>query len=899
MPIFIGTIGFSSLCQFQVIIMDKETGVEQVEMQWTHGLHPFLHLRFNMPPSAISLRAVFMSNMGYFDQLTTDENCRLYGLSGTLGSTAECDLLSQVYNVDFFTMPRYRRRYCYEVDPLLAKDDETWLDNATRATLDQSERAVLVVCENIRSAHSVYLKLVIDEAPGSSRSIVKYDSSFDKEFQKRQQVELQCGDVLVATNLAGRGADFKISKNLLDKGGLHVVISYVPPNARVESQAEGRTARAGQIGSYQLVVCDPTVDHGRDPYDEMQRLKSERDRAESRRLEDIRTKGMQKIRLEEKLFRRFQSDVYEKIAVQELTYGNHPRDFATNKWALWFDQYGPTNNKASDTPFSLQKSTKIEEEFDNFAKKWSALYEESWDASTRFASMPTEWLTLGRCFDSSENNTRLAMNCYQSVIENEPESCEIALIHKAKLILKDAGTTQKKEEAKRLLVQAQKMIEERTSRLATMNQVVSQVVDLHRKTGIAISNDNRFEDHMNNLNQIWQVHSSAIGDIVGRSARSSLAMHFQKEEEAKELFDAIEKSSSLKRHCKPFRFSRKIRFQDNSQVCWIAEKKLEWSYMWDHCRAPIEEMVKWKMDNGSFPIGLDEVEQSIRGREESIWKALVNKGYVQGQGTTIERQTIRSWDSADDENNRKKLDQLPGDLVASKSVLVQWLQKNGGVDLSNALEFLSSVLASEEKKNSLTKFLTAEGFVEKTEEKRYRLLKKIVDEPMNLCEDDQYSALPSTIRALIPSIEALTYWFPSLKSTNRINDWICRSTDKELRDKSHQLWLYLIVEGVIKELAVQLRKGATKDEVESFGKEIQTAVSSIDGIEAICRKHQPAPPEVDVDNLTLAEISLYLDYSGDCGWKNSVGYVACNTQVSIRIHESVSQLNFRVGRRYR
>ena len=53
----------------------------------------------------------------------------------------------------------------------------------------------------------------------------------------------------MATNLAGRGADLKISEALNEAGGLHVIIGFMPINSRVEMQGRGRAGRIGNNGS--------------------------------------------------------------------------------------------------------------------------------------------------------------------------------------------------------------------------------------------------------------------------------------------------------------------------------------------------------------------------------------------------------------------------------------------------------------------------------------------------------------------------------------------------------------------------------------------------------------------------------------------------------------------------
>lgn len=48
--------------------------------------------------------------------------------------------------------------------------------------------------------------------------------------------------------------DLKASERLVEKGGLHVIVTFMPQNLRIEMQARGRAGRNGAPGSSELVV---------------------------------------------------------------------------------------------------------------------------------------------------------------------------------------------------------------------------------------------------------------------------------------------------------------------------------------------------------------------------------------------------------------------------------------------------------------------------------------------------------------------------------------------------------------------------------------------------------------------------------------------------------------------
>jgi SecA-like ATPase subunit of protein translocation complex len=64
----------------------------------------------------------------------------------------------------------------------------------------------------------------------------------------------QAGRITVATNIAGRGTDIRLPPDVIDSGGLHVILTEFHESARIDRQLFGRCARLGNPGSFECLV---------------------------------------------------------------------------------------------------------------------------------------------------------------------------------------------------------------------------------------------------------------------------------------------------------------------------------------------------------------------------------------------------------------------------------------------------------------------------------------------------------------------------------------------------------------------------------------------------------------------------------------------------------------------
>ncbi|CAD8105185.1 unnamed protein product [Paramecium sonneborni] len=225
------------------IIDFENTGVVHKDnTQWQKGLHQFIELKHNLTQTTLRICTNYISNITFFKRYKN----QILGLTGTLGSQVTQNLLAKMYNVDFVLMPPYKKRLLKEEPGIATMNHQEWLKEILQTVQKQlnKKRAVLIINQTIKDVYEIeaYLK------KSNIRSITYFD---DSQYVNR---DIGSNTVIIATNLAGRGTDLNTSEELERNGGLHVIMSFLPRNIRIQLQGFGRTARQGKQGTAQLIV---------------------------------------------------------------------------------------------------------------------------------------------------------------------------------------------------------------------------------------------------------------------------------------------------------------------------------------------------------------------------------------------------------------------------------------------------------------------------------------------------------------------------------------------------------------------------------------------------------------------------------------------------------------------
>lgn len=489
-----------------ITILDRDTGTDLTNSLWDGALHQFLQLKHSCYLSLLSLKAVFISNVTFLKKYSN-----LIGLTGTLGSAIERDLLQSIHSVDFVTIPTSRVKRFQEEVPIVCETRVEWAqavyDIGNKYTT-KLNRSVLIICETVEDVHT--LRKRWGSHDNNVHTYTRDYEEFDVVKGKNETVnqDLGPGVIIIATNLAGRGTDIKINKTLQKAGGLHVILVYLPSNNRIEEQAFGRAARCGEPGSGQLIAINPYSGQA------IFACKTERDLEEVGRISDIKTFYETQITLEEEFFNRFQSTYLQlETRVKQLVQQEELQILllraCLDRWAYWLDENSP--KIARSTEGTIKNVTAS---FETFIQSLGALK----------CLEPTDWIKwidddsvslnyfvkLGRIL-ALNGKTSQAATCFQQVITKDPNFSELA--HYFNVLTFDISKSTAFARVEGELRKACVLFQQRIQSCYYASGAISKI----KHQSSHITQIDAFEKQQKSMIDLYNLFIKSVNDIMGHT----------------------------------------------------------------------------------------------------------------------------------------------------------------------------------------------------------------------------------------------------------------------------------------------------------------------------------------------------------------------------------------------
>ena len=188
-----------------------------------------------------------------FATVTLQNYFRMYRkLSGMTGTAiTEAGEFWEIYKLDVIEIPTNR--------PLVRDDREDLVYKTAREKYNAVIDEVTNLVEQGRPVLVGTTSVEISELLGRMLSMrkIKHNVLNAKLHKKEADIVAEAGDpgvVTIATNMAGRGTDIKLSDEVLAAGGLAIIGTERHDSRRVDRQLRGRAGRQGDVGSSQFYV---------------------------------------------------------------------------------------------------------------------------------------------------------------------------------------------------------------------------------------------------------------------------------------------------------------------------------------------------------------------------------------------------------------------------------------------------------------------------------------------------------------------------------------------------------------------------------------------------------------------------------------------------------------------
>ncbi|MBT7426312.1 MAG: preprotein translocase subunit SecA, partial [Flavobacterium sp.] len=229
----------------KVMIVDEQTGRIMDGRRYSDGLHQAIEAKENVKIEDATQTFATVTLQNYFRMYR-----KLSGMTGT--AITEAGELWEIYKLDVVEIPTNR--------PLLRDDKQDFIYKTTREKYNAVIEDVVQLVAQGRPVLVGTTSVEISELLGRMLQMrkIKHNILNAKLHKREADVVAEAGNpgiVTIATNMAGRGTDIKLSDEVKASGGLAIIGTERHDSRRVDRQLRGRAGRQGDVGSSQFYVA--------------------------------------------------------------------------------------------------------------------------------------------------------------------------------------------------------------------------------------------------------------------------------------------------------------------------------------------------------------------------------------------------------------------------------------------------------------------------------------------------------------------------------------------------------------------------------------------------------------------------------------------------------------------
>ncbi|WP_066161510.1 preprotein translocase subunit SecA [Aliarcobacter skirrowii] len=228
----------------QIIIVDEFTGRLSEGRRFSEGLHQALEAKEKVAIQDESQTLADTTYQNYFRMYK-----KLSGMTGT--AQTEATEFAQIYNLDVVSIPTNVPIKRVDKSDLIYKTEREKFNAVCEKIKYYHEKGqpVLVGTASIEKSEKLHKILSDKKIPHTVLNA--------KQHEKEGKIIADAGQkgaVTIATNMAGRGVDIKLTPEILELGGLAIIGTERHESRRIDNQLRGRSGRQGDVGESQFYL---------------------------------------------------------------------------------------------------------------------------------------------------------------------------------------------------------------------------------------------------------------------------------------------------------------------------------------------------------------------------------------------------------------------------------------------------------------------------------------------------------------------------------------------------------------------------------------------------------------------------------------------------------------------
>jgi len=228
----------------KILIVDEQTGRIMDGRRYSDGLHQAIEAKENVKIEAATQTFATVTLQNYFRMYN-----KLGGMTGT--AVTEAGELWQIYKLDVVEIPTNRGMARIDKDDLIYKTTREKFNAVIEdvTELSKAGRPVLIGTTSVEISELLSRML---KMRGVTHNVL--NAKMHKQEAQIVEEAGKPGVVTIATNMAGRGTDIKLTPEVKAAGGLAIIGTERHDSRRVDRQLRGRAGRQGDPGSSQFYV---------------------------------------------------------------------------------------------------------------------------------------------------------------------------------------------------------------------------------------------------------------------------------------------------------------------------------------------------------------------------------------------------------------------------------------------------------------------------------------------------------------------------------------------------------------------------------------------------------------------------------------------------------------------